>query len=75
MIALTYLLLTGASGIFVAASTIVVHDVFVLARAPRHMAQNIAGLAPPKFLRWRTTAALLIVAWVPLLLGLTMVGH
>ena len=75
MIAITYSLLAGAGGVFAVASAIVAHDVFVMVRPSCHVAEGTLGTMLSKGLPWRTTAALLVVAWGPLLLGLTMAGR
>jgi tryptophan-rich sensory protein len=61
MLALKYLLLAGAIGMFLAALSVVAHDLYVEMKVRHNQ--------PP---RWRTPVALVTVAWTPLLIALSV---
>jgi regulator of protease activity HflC (stomatin/prohibitin superfamily) len=72
MLVLKYLLLSGAAGMFVLAAAIVAYDLFNAVRYRRAVASG-ATAEKPAPIRWRTTAALVVLAWVPMLVGLSIV--
>ncbi|HET7186490.1 MAG TPA: SPFH domain-containing protein [Terriglobales bacterium] len=72
MLALKYLLLVGAIGMFIAALAIVAYDLYAeVQRRRRAVAAGITTESEP--LRWRTAVALVAVAWAPLLIALSIV--
>jgi regulator of protease activity HflC (stomatin/prohibitin superfamily) len=72
MLTLKYLLLSGAAGMFVLAAAIVAYDLLAAWRRQRALAGGTAEPEPAP-LRWRTSVALVVLAWVPLLIGLSIV--
>ena len=72
MLALKYLLLVGAIGMFIAALAIVAYDLYAeVQRRRRAVAAGITTESEP--LRWRTAVALVAVAWAPLFIALSIV--
>jgi regulator of protease activity HflC (stomatin/prohibitin superfamily) len=72
MLALKYLLLVGAIGMFIAALAVVAYDLYAeVQRRRRALAAGITTESEP--LRWRTAVALVAVAWAPLLIALSIV--
>jgi len=72
MLALKYFLLVGAVAMFIAALAIVAYDLYVdLQRRRRALAAGITN--EPQPMRWRTAAALVALAWAPLLIALSIV--
>jgi hypothetical protein len=69
MLALKYLLLAGAIGMFIAALAVAAYDLYV---EMQHRRGGIIGVEPEP-LRWRTAVALVCLAWVPLLIALGIV--
>src|SRR5512135_3876819 len=78
MIALKYFLLVGAVGMFVAALAVLAYDLYVDLQFRRRYAAGIIA-SEPEPLRWRTAVALVAVAWLPLLIALSIIvipsGH
>ncbi len=73
MLALRFLLLAGAIGMFIAAVAMVAYDLYVEIQHRRGVARGLTGFQQPEGLRWRTAAALVAVAWAPLLIALSIV--
>jgi regulator of protease activity HflC (stomatin/prohibitin superfamily) len=73
MLALKYLLLAGAIGLFLAAAAVIAYDLYTEYKFRREQASGITGLAEPEPVRWRTTIALAALAWAPLLIALSIV--
>src|SRR5512146_1469039 len=73
MLAFKYLLLTGAIGLFLAAAAVVVYDLFLAVQHRRAVLAGAAERTQPGPIRWRTTMALVVVAWAPLLIALSIV--
>ena len=73
MLTFKYLLLSIAVVMFLAAAAIVIYDLFIAAKYRRAQAQGDTTASEPEPLRWRTTAALVVLAWAPLLMGLSIV--
>jgi hypothetical protein len=73
MLALKYLLLIGAIGLFLAAVAVLAHDLYAELKFRREEASGITGRSEPEPARWRTTVALVALAWAPMLIGLTIV--
>ncbi|MGI9104309.1 MAG: SPFH domain-containing protein [Terriglobales bacterium] len=72
MLVLKYLLLTGAVGMFVTALAVVAWDLYAELKFRRAVAAGVA-VAEPEETRWRTAAALVVLAWAPLLIALSIV--
>ena len=73
MLFLKYLLLTASAGLFVGAVAIVVYDVFTAIQYRRLLAAGTAAAHPPHAVRLQLAGKLAVIAWIPLLLGLTIV--
>lgn len=71
MLAFKYLLMVGAVGMFVAAAAVVIHDVWLGMQYRRALTTGTTGRQPEP-IRWRTTVALAALAWLPLLIGLSI---
>src|SRR5512133_1400931 len=71
MLALKYLLLTGALGLFVAAVAVLAYDLYAEYKSRRDAASGITREA--EAVRWRITLALIAVAWAPMLIALSIV--
>jgi hypothetical protein len=69
MIAFKYLLLVSAVAVFVTAAAVVIQDV-VLARYLRRKRAANGEAVTTEPVRWRTSIAFLLLAWLPLLIGL-----
>lgn len=72
MLAFKYLLLTAAIAMFVGAVAIVVYDLYLEVRHRRALAAGVAQ-GEPAPVRWRMTLALVMIAWLPLLIALSIV--
>ncbi len=73
MLALKYLLLTGAIGLFIAAVAILAYDLYAEYKFRRDEASGSTGLVEREPVRWRVTAALIALAWAPLLIALSII--
>ncbi len=73
MLALKYLLMATAIGMFVAAAAILAYDWYAEVVYRRALARGVEGLKEPEAVRWRTTMALAMLAWAPLLIALSIV--
>ncbi len=72
MLSETYILITAAVALFVSAATVVAYDLrfaFILRRRDADSRGEQAAAVP---IRWRTSVALLVLAWMPLLIALSM---
>jgi len=74
MLALKYLLIAGGLGMIVVAVSILAYDIYREMLYRRALAAPDAGLVPaiPQ-LRWRTSLALALLAWGPLLVAFSIV--
>jgi regulator of protease activity HflC (stomatin/prohibitin superfamily) len=76
MLTLKYILIATAVALFVSAATIVVYDLWLAFSSRRRGLEaestGTASTAEPQ-LRWRTSVALVLVAWMPLLIALSIV--
>src|SRR5580704_1075823 len=74
MLALKYLLITCGLGMMIAAVCILTYDLYreILYRRMLETAGGAAGAAPV-VLRWRTSLALVMLAWGPLLVAFSIV--
>jgi hypothetical protein len=70
MLALKTLLLLGAVAMFLIGAAVVLYDLILAVRYRRALAQCGTALTEPAPMRWRTSVALVAMAWAPLLLGL-----
>ena len=73
MLALKYLLLTGAVGLFIAAIAVLAYDLYAEYKFRRAEASGVTGLSEPEPVRWRTTIALVALAWAPMLIALSII--
>ena len=73
MLTLKYVLLVGAIGMFVTALAVVLHDVYAGMQYRRALAKGVEGAKEPTPVRWRTSVALGVIAWLPLLIALSIV--
>lgn len=71
MFAIKYLLLTTAIAMFLVAAAIVVYDVWLAQRLRRAHATN-PETEPPEPIRWRTSVAFAALAWLPMLVALSI---
>lgn len=74
MLVLKYLLITGGVGMMIAAACVLAYDLY-REMVYRHMRATPGGApaAVPVVWRWRTSLALAILAWGPLLVAFSMV--
>lgn len=71
MFAFKYLLLSGAVAMFVVAAVIVIYDYVQGQRYRKLTDAGVTGLTEQP-VRWRTSVALAILAWLPLLIALSI---
>jgi regulator of protease activity HflC (stomatin/prohibitin superfamily) len=72
MLTLKYLLMTGGVGMMIAAAGILVYDLYREVLYRRALASGEGGAAPV-MLRWRTSLALAMLAWGPMLVAFSIV--
>jgi regulator of protease activity HflC (stomatin/prohibitin superfamily) len=72
MLALKYVLLTGGFGMILAALSILLFDVYRDVLYRRSLAPGVAALPQPEY-RWRTSVALALLAWGPILIAFGIV--
>ena len=73
MLAVKYLLPTGAIGLFIAAVAVLALDLYAEYKFRRDGTNGVIGLHEPEPVRWRTTVALGALAWAPMLIALSIV--
>jgi regulator of protease activity HflC (stomatin/prohibitin superfamily) len=73
MLFLKYLLMTGGFGLILIALGILAYDLTMELQYRRAMAAGGTALPPIPKLRWRTSLALAILAWAPILIALSIV--
>src|SRR5271156_5256480 len=74
MLALKYLLITGGLGMILVAMSILAYDFYRELMYRRALSTAPTGTLPPlPQLRWRTSLALALLAWGPLLLAFSIV--
>src|SRR5579864_9734892 len=74
MLALKYLLITGGLGMILVAVSILGYDLYRELMYRRALAAPEAGAVPPlPQLRWRTSLALALLAWGPILVAFSIV--
>jgi len=72
MLFLKYMLLVVGIGMFVVAAAIVANDLWLAFEYRRRVAQGATAVEPEP-VRWRTTVALVCLAWAPILIGMSIV--
>ncbi len=74
MLLLKYLLLAAGIGLFAGAAAIIAYDVYLATHLRRLLAGGAEPVAPPaRPIRWSLAGKLAGLAWLPLLLGLSIV--
>jgi regulator of protease activity HflC (stomatin/prohibitin superfamily) len=73
MIALKYLLISGGLGMILLAVSILAYDSYREILYRQAVKNSDAGAVPPAQLRWRTSLALALLAWGPLLVAFSIV--
>jgi regulator of protease activity HflC (stomatin/prohibitin superfamily) len=74
MLFLKYLLMSGGFGMIAVAAGILAHDVYLEVKYRQALAMAGVGPLPPlPQMRWRTSLALLLLAWGPIVLALGIV--
>jgi len=74
MLLLKYLMMIAGIGGYLMAATVVVYDVYMADRHRRLLARGAVDSTPtPKPVRWKTAKKLAMFAWLPLLMGLSIV--
>ena len=74
MLTLKYVMLIAGLGAFLEAAVIVIYDFYAAERYRRLRAHGGAENVPsPRPVRWNTAKKLVLIAWLPLLLGLSIV--
>lgn len=73
MLALKYLLLVSAAVLFAGGVSVTGYDLWLAFQYRRWLMQGKEGIAPPQPVRWRMTLVLIALAWVPLLVALSIV--
>ena len=72
MLFLKYMLLVVGVGMFAIAAAIVSNDAWLAFQYRRKTALGTAAVEPEP-IRWRTTVALVCLAWAPILIGMSIV--
>ncbi len=73
MLVLKYLLITGGVGMIIAAVCILTYDLYREVQYRRALGMPGEATAAPVALRWRTSLALAMLAWGPLLVAFSIV--
>lgn len=74
MLALKYMLLVAAIGMWTVAAALVIYDIYLLADYRRRQARGTAETVPvPGAVRWEKAVSLSALAIIPLLIGLSIV--
>src|SRR5512140_851921 len=73
MLAVKYLLLIGAIGLFLVAVAVLAYDLYAEYKFRRDAGDGVIGFSEPEPVRWRTTVALTALAWAPMLIALSIV--
>jgi hypothetical protein len=69
MFALKCLLMTGAIGVFVGAVAVLGSDCYSECKFRCGASADVTGPVEPEPVRWKVTAALVALAWAPLLIA------
>ncbi len=64
-----YILLTMAVALFIGAATVAAYDLWFAFTSRRRLSASGAELPATPPIRWRTSVALVLVAWMPLLIA------
>jgi hypothetical protein len=67
-----YILMMAAVTLFVSAAAVVVHDLRQALPLRRGAADSGGGYTAAGPIRWRTSVALVVLAWMPLLIALSI---
>ena len=74
MLLLKYLLLAAGVGLFAGAAAIIAYDIYLATQLRRLLAKGAEPVQPlPRPIRWKLAGKLAGLAWLPLLLGLSIV--
>jgi regulator of protease activity HflC (stomatin/prohibitin superfamily) len=73
MLVIKYLLLVAAAGLFVSAAAIVIYDLYERLRQRRLPPAQAGEPTPLPEVRWQFAARLAVLAWLPLLIGLSII--
>ncbi|HMD85020.1 MAG TPA: SPFH domain-containing protein [Terriglobia bacterium] len=74
MLLLKYLMMIAGMGMYLVAATLVAYDVYMADRHRRLLGLGAADKTPtPKPIRWKAAKKLAMIAWLPLLIGLSIV--
>jgi regulator of protease activity HflC (stomatin/prohibitin superfamily) len=73
MLAFKYLLLTTAISMIITAIAIVIYDIRNTILYRRSRSLGVTGTPEPEPVRWRMTAALVLLAWAPMLIALSII--
>ncbi len=74
MLMLKYLLLAAGIGLFAGAAAIIAYDIYLATQLRRLLAKGAEPVQPlPRPIRWKLAGKLAGLAWLPLLLGLSIV--
>jgi len=71
MITFKYMLFLTAAALFVTAAAIVLYDLWLGLKA-RQAVSEVGEAAEPEPVRWRTTVALAVLAWIPILIAVSI---
>lgn len=73
MLLLKYMLLAASIGLFAGAAAVVLYDLYLSVEKWRRETHEPGATMPPPAVRWREAGKLAALAWLPLLLGLSIV--
>jgi len=74
MLMLKYLLLAAGIGLFAGAAAVIAYDIYLATQLRRLLAKGAEPVQPlPRPIRWKLAGKLAGLAWLPLLLGLSIV--
>ena len=73
MLAFKYLLMVVAVVLFAGGVSVSAYDLWLVFQYRRALVRGTEGISPPQPARWRMTLVLLALAWVPLLIALSIV--
>ena len=73
MLAFKYLLMSIGVALLVAGVSILAYDLWRMVQYRRAQTSGIEGVVVPQTIRWRTTVALIALAWAPMLIALSFV--
>jgi regulator of protease activity HflC (stomatin/prohibitin superfamily) len=73
MLLLKYFLMLGGFGMFVVAAAMVAYDIYLAEEYRKLLARGEAEGSPPKPVRWKAAGKIAAFAWLPLLIGLSVI--